>query len=274
MKTISRPVQQHLNGFDCGVYVIAYATDIAFDRDPVSLSYDLQEMKKYLLRCLQRGALELFPNSSKRTKRGKSITYRVQLYWHCQMPFFNSDPDADKDLFMATFSACNKWFHKKCERINALVFKDEEKAKRWTCRTVKKFFLMTLLKTLRGVNEWTSHGIYLWELNIENGLFSTHFNAFISTQVFDVAWISRLYFEKHESLCFIYAIFRGGYRAAATSKMEHFVIIVNDWKPLTIITKRSILDVATALDRPLILSGNTKKDKLNCRSELVKKFEN
>ena len=47
---------------------------------------------------------------------------------------------------------------------------------------------------------------------------------------------------------------RGGSRAAATSKMERFVIIVNGWKPLTIITKRSILDVAAALDPPLASS--------------------
>ena len=33
--------------------------------------------------------------------------------------------------------------------------------------------------------------------------------------------------------------------------MEHFVIIFNSWKPLTIITKCSILDVAAALDPPL-----------------------
>ena len=44
---------------------------------------------------------------------------------------------------------------------------------------------------------------------------------------------------------------RGGSRAAATSKMERFVIIVNGWKPLTIITKHSILDVAADLDPPL-----------------------
>ena len=44
---------------------------------------------------------------------------------------------------------------------------------------------------------------------------------------------------------------RGGYRAAATSKVELFVIIVNGWKPLTIITKSSILDVAAVLDLPL-----------------------
>ena len=40
-------------------------------------------------------------------------------------------------------------------------------------------------------------------------------------------------------------------RAAATSKRERSVIIVNGWKPLTIITKCSILDVATVLDPPL-----------------------
>ena len=29
---------------------------------------------------------------------------------------------------------------------------------------------------------------------------------------------------------------RGGFRATAASKMEHYVIIVNGWKTLTIIT--------------------------------------
>ena len=54
-------------------------------------------------------------------------------------------------------------------------------------------------------------------------------------------------------------IFSGESRTAATSKMEHFVIIVNGWKPLTIITKNSILDVATVLDLPLIfLAGYVK----------------
>ena len=34
--------------------------------------------------------------------------------------------------------------------------------------------------------------------------------------------------------------------------MEHFVIIVNGFQPLSIITKHSILDVAAALGPPLI----------------------
>ena len=42
-------------------------------------------------------------------------------------------------------------------------------------------------------------------------------------------------------------------KTAAASKMEHFVIIVNSWKLLTIITKSSILDVAAVLDPLLVI---------------------
>ena len=52
-------------------------------------------------------------------------------------------------------------------------------------------------------------------------------------------------------MCLVAIHCRDGSRTAATSKMERFVIIVKDWKPLTIITKRSYLDVAAVLDPPL-----------------------
>ena len=44
---------------------------------------------------------------------------------------------------------------------------------------------------------------------------------------------------------------RGGSAVVATTKMERFVIIVNGFQPLTITTKRSILDVAAVLHPPL-----------------------
>ena len=48
------------------------------------------------------------------------------------------------------------------------------------------------------------------------------------------------------------AVYRDRSRATATSKMEHFVIIVKDFQPFTITTKCSILNVAAALDPPLV----------------------
>ena len=43
---------------------------------------------------------------------------------------------------------------------------------------------------------------------------------------------------------------KGRSKADATCKMERFVIIVNGFQQLTIITKRSILDVAATLGPP------------------------
>ena len=70
--------------------------------------------------------------------------------------------------------------------------------------------------------------------------------------------ISEILFESLESFqwyddYFFQTSIRGGSRTPATSKMEQFVIIVNGWKPLTIITKSSILDAAAVLDPPLII---------------------
>ena len=65
--------------------------------------------------------------------------------------------------------------------------------------------------------------------------------------------------DKHKSK----VINRSGSRTAATSKMEHFVIIVNNgWNPLIIITKSSILDTAAFLDPPLIKTIITVVEKL------------
>ena len=46
-------------------------------------------------------------------------------------------------------------------------------------------------------------------------------------------------------------------------KMERFVIIVNGFQPLTIITKRSILDIAAVLDSPLIIYDSNKRNGRN-----------
>ena len=49
----------------------------------------------------------------------------------------------------------------------------------------------------------------------------------------------------------LFNIIRGKSRAAVTFKMERFVIIVNGFQPFPIIIKRSIVNVAAALDPPL-----------------------
>ena len=49
-------------------------------------------------------------------------------------------------------------------------------------------------------------------------------------------------------------IYKGGSRTVATPKMERFVIVVHGFQSLSIITKRSIFDVAAVLDPHLRLN--------------------
>ena len=58
-------------------------------------------------------------------------------------------------------------------------------------------------------------------------------------------------FDDGLEVAFYLISLRGGSRAAVTSKMECFVIIVNGFQPLTIFTKHSILGIEAALDPPL-----------------------
>ena len=55
------------------------------------------------------------------------------------------------------------------------------------------------------------------------------------------------------------SISRGGSRTAAASKVELFVIIVNGWKRLTIITKSSTFHVVAVLNPPLIYNAKVTK---------------
>ena len=86
---------------------------------------------------------------------------------------------------------------------------------------------------------WETPPVYLFFLS-ENWLLTLESNSV------DLEPVSLCQICSHQKLI------RDGSRTTATSKMERFVIIVNGWKP-TIITKRSILDVAAVLDAPLLL---------------------
>ena len=55
-----------------------------------------------------------------------------------------------------------------------------------------------------------------------------------------------------------YQVTRGESRTTTTSKMERFAIKFNGFQPLTIITKRFILDVAVGLEPPLVTVQTSK----------------
>ncbi len=54
-------VERQEGSNDCGLYAIAYATDLANGRDPSRLSYSQAEMRKHLIECLESEAIAPFP---------------------------------------------------------------------------------------------------------------------------------------------------------------------------------------------------------------------
>ena len=64
---------------------------------------------------------------------------------------------------------------------------------------------------------------------------------------------------------------RGVSRTAAESEMGRFVIIVNGFQPLTIITKRSVLDVAAVLDPPLRVPATLSQTSAHEKWKLIQK---
>ena len=55
------PVQQQLNGSDCAVFSIAYATSLVFMDDPKKVQYDIPKMREHLINCFKSGQMEQFP---------------------------------------------------------------------------------------------------------------------------------------------------------------------------------------------------------------------
>ena len=47
------PVQQQAGSTDCGLFAIAFATDLAFGEDPVKISYQQCAMREHFAKCLQ-----------------------------------------------------------------------------------------------------------------------------------------------------------------------------------------------------------------------------
>ena len=91
-------------------------------------------------------------------------------------------------------------------------------------------------------------------MHINHYILEPHHNVNHSIKFPNFLKLTGLQSLKMESLksFMVQDINRGGSRTAATSKIELFVIIVNGFEQLTIITKCFILDVAAVLDLPLL----------------------
>ena len=56
------PVQQQLNGSDCGVFAVAFATCLVYGSNLQDFMFHIPQMRPQLLECLKAGEMRLFPH--------------------------------------------------------------------------------------------------------------------------------------------------------------------------------------------------------------------
>ena len=84
----AQPVHQQGATLDCGVFAIAFATDLEFELKSSTSWYDVTAMRQHLESCLQARRLTQFPQLQvdEAVKVNSQLTFDVELHCLCRMP--------------------------------------------------------------------------------------------------------------------------------------------------------------------------------------------
>ena len=107
-------VQQQNNSYDCGLFALAYATELAFGYDPATFLWDQPSMRKHLLLCFEAGEMKRFPISKTRTIGLRRVRRCSKVVPQCVCRMPRESRPADIRCGM-----CQKWFHSNCIDLNS-----------------------------------------------------------------------------------------------------------------------------------------------------------
>ena len=116
--------QLQVGSSDCGLFAIAYATELAFGHNPASNEYFQRQMRRHFEQCIADKQLTTFPAKAMKSRRPR--TEQLKIYCSCRMP-------DDKVEKMAQCCKCKEWYHKSCEKIPVAVF--NKRGVTWNCNS-------------------------------------------------------------------------------------------------------------------------------------------
>ena len=125
-------VQSQKNGSDCGVFAIAYATELAYGRDPIHCQWKAGVLRRHLMTCLEDQTITQFPlEKERRTTMSNRIrkSHEEDIHCTCRMPY-------DKQRDMICCENCNRWYHKDCEGLDP---DGDYTSVKWKCSVCVKF---------------------------------------------------------------------------------------------------------------------------------------
>ena len=121
------PVQQQQGVVDCGLFSIAYATEVCSGMNPVDATFNQKSMRNHLLQCLIAGVMCPFPQITiphyLELPRPTSRTLNIKLYCLCRMP-----DNYDEEMILCDH--CKRWYHYCCVGVCS-----KQIPKTWKCGT-------------------------------------------------------------------------------------------------------------------------------------------
>lgn len=117
------PVHQQNGVVDCGVFSVAFATDICHGLDPVAVSYDQRRMRDHLISCLEKKTFQPFPRSQTLVKLNARAFRSFKVYCSCRLPEHYDDK-------MIECEKCQDWYHYCCVGLRS---GKKKQTRNWFC---------------------------------------------------------------------------------------------------------------------------------------------
>ena len=124
MTFLNEKVQKQIGVSECGLFALAFATDLCYGLDPANQHYDQTTMRQHYVSCLESKAIVPFPKTTKRVPcHATCIKTQVDIFCICRQP--------DDHLQYVQCFRCQEWYHPTCADIPTTVINSK---KRWRCR--------------------------------------------------------------------------------------------------------------------------------------------
>ena len=132
-----RPVQRQGNGVDCGLFAIVFSVTQAFGNKPEVITYNEGNLRCYLFGCFKLKKLSPFLEyeNNRRVKRARAVTSNQNVYSISRRTCFKEGTDDSTDNFTAPCCVCYEWYRKKCMKIPMNIFRTDNIAKLWRCKS-------------------------------------------------------------------------------------------------------------------------------------------
>ena len=125
---VNEKVQKQVGSSDCGLFALAFATDLCHGLDPLNQKYDQRFMRQHYVSCLENGAMTSFPKTVKRVPLHLGCKKTsIAIYCVCRLP-------NDKKEYIECFK-CREWYHPTCVTVPAWALNSN---KNWKCDKCKE----------------------------------------------------------------------------------------------------------------------------------------